>query len=157
MLGLFRRETSRIEAAVQEAIERVLREHANATTEEIAALGTIRQLRAERDKLEDEIAELRLQAKQEAREIEHKVGLAKMRQEAEAEMAEERLEAREEQLEAQKDLAVGEARVAAREEAMKRADELLGQQVARMEKLVDTLVKGLPTAELMVSVGKGSK
>lgn len=151
----WKRETSKIEKAVEVAIERVLREHANATTEEIAALGTIRQLRAQKERLENEIAELKLQHRQEEREIEHKVGLAKLRQEAEAEIAYEKLEAREEQLEAEKEVAVKEARVAAREEAMARAEELQGEHLARMEKMVGVLVAALPKAEMLVEMSGG--
>jgi hypothetical protein len=151
---LFRRETTKIEKAVESAIERVLKEHANATTEEIAALGTIRKLRAERDRLTEDIAELNRKKREDEREIQHKLGLAKLRQEAEAELAEKKLGAREQQLEKEQAVAVKEARVAAKEEAMKRADELLGQQVERMEKLVDTLVAALPKAEMIANYGR---
>lgn len=154
MFGIFKHNTA-IEGAVKEAIEKVLREHANATTEEIAALGTIRQLRSTKERLEEEIAELKRQKKEDEREITHKLGLARLRQEAEAELAEEKLEAREEQMEREQEVAVKEARVAAKEEAMKRADELLGQQVERMERLVDTLVSALPKAEMIARMGNG--
>ena len=109
----FIRETTKLEEAVESAIERVLREHANATTEEIAALGTIRQLRTQRDKLTDDIAELKLKQSQAEREIEHKLGLARLRQTAESEIAEAKLEAREKQMEALQEVAVGEAKIAA--------------------------------------------
>ena len=152
LLDFFKRETTKLEEAVESAIERVLREHANATTEEIAALGTIRQLRTQRDKLTDDIAELKLKQSQAEREIEHKLGLARLRQTAESDIAEAKLEAREKQMEALQEVAVGEAKIAAKEEAMKRADELLGEQVERMERLVDTLVEALPTASLVAEV-----
>lgn len=152
LMRIFRSETTKIEDAVESAIGRVLKEHASATTDELAALGTIRKLRTERDKLTDSIAELELKHAQSDREIEHKLGLARIRQEAESDIAEQKLEAREEQMVAMQAVAVGEAKVAAKEEAMKKADELLGAQVERMERLVDTLVKALPTAELVSTV-----
>jgi hypothetical protein len=157
MLGLFKRETSKIEEVVRKAVAEVMEEQAKATAREIGSLSSIQRLRAEKEKLETEIAELKTQKKQDAREIEHKVGLAKIRQEAEAEIADKKLKARETELERTQKVAVQEAKVAAKEEAMKRADELLGQQVARMEKLVDTLVGALPKAEMMMTVERGRK
>lgn len=153
LMSIFRTETTKIEAAVEAAIERVLKEHASATTDEITALGTIRKLRTERDNLTEDISDLKVRHKQEEREIEHKLGLARLRQEAEAELAEDKMDAREKQMTAMQSVAVGEAKVAAKEEAMAKADELLGAQVERMERLVDTLVKALPTAELVASIG----
>jgi len=152
MFGLFR-EKSVTEVAVEDAVRRVLKEYSEATTEEIAALGTIRKLRNEKEKLTEQISDLKLENRQTEREINHKLGLAKLRQEAEAELADGRLDAREEQMDKMRDVAVGEAKIAAREEAMKKADELLGEQVKRMERMVDTLVKALPSAEMVIAIG----
>ena len=139
---------SSLEGAVEEAVRSALRQYVSIATDEIGKLSKVSALSDEITKLRDQLADLKTQRKQEEREIEHKLGLHKLRTEAEKQMADQGYAALEARLKKDGEVTVREAKVVAREEAMKRADELLGEQVSRMERLVDMLVQALPTAAM---------
>jgi hypothetical protein len=143
-----------IAETVTRAVNEIMTEYLKTAQDELSAVVQIRGLRREITDLEKKLADLKEKQTREEREIEHKIGLHRLRQEEEERLAKERLAAREKQLKEEAKVLAREGKVEAREEAMKRADELLGEQVARMERLVETLVKMLPSAEIYTEVSK---
>lgn len=152
LFGRTKRAEAQITEAVANVVEHVLRENANLVGEELGAIETIRDLRREVRLQEDKLNRIRIQQKEKEREIEHKLGLHKLRVEAERELAEDKINSTKARLERHHEVLVREAKVVAREEAMEEATRLMEGQMERMEKMVDTLVGALPKAEIMTKL-----
>ncbi len=142
-----------LEQKIETAVRNVLTAEAGRFADTINALPKLTELQAKVQQAEERLAELKSEHVREERETMHKLGLQQKRQEAEAAMAEQRLKDREAQLVAMADVKAKQAAVDAKEEAMKAANELQAQHLDRLDKMVDTMVAALPTAEILATIG----
>ena len=145
---------SQIEVDVQNTVERVMNQKLNET---MTAFGTIDELTAQKAKLGDELYGMRREketlADDMAREelaVKHKLGLERMRQEQEAEMAAKELDAQRARISADRDLAVKSAKLEAKTEATEEARAMMNEFQDRQEKMIDSLLKALPSAEILM-------
>jgi len=139
------------EVAIASAVERVLEDKLRDTIRDFANVGNLTEvihtLKQQRAMLADEIAREKL-------DLKHKLGLERMRQEQDAEIAKERLQAQREAIEGERDLAVQAARFEAKAEALEETQEQLSKFTDRQEKMIESLLGALPTAELFKTVGE---
>jgi len=149
-MGIFTRIFgSQSEVAIARAVERVVEDKLRATIQTFATYdglkASLQILKLEKASLEETIAREKLDMK-------HKLGLERMRQEQEAEMAEERLDAQRSQMEDERDLVMAKARFEAKEEALSESREMMSEFQDRQEKMIESLLKALPSAEIFASV-----
>jgi predicted nucleic acid-binding Zn-ribbon protein len=137
---------SSIDRSIRNAFEDVLDSHAGRIRDEMGALGTIQDLRRERDRLADRIREMSKELEdlgekhqREEREVKHKLGLEVLRQEQEERLRSKELGQERAELERQRELILREAKVGAREEAFEESKKILNDQLGRLERIVDSL------------------
>jgi len=151
-MGIFTRIFgSQSEVAIARAVERVvedkLRETIHSFSQVDSLQGQLQELKRQRDTLFEDIEREKLDMK-------HKLGLERMRQEQEHEIANKRLDSLREQIEDEKELATKIARFEAKEEALVESREMMDSFQDRQEKMIESLLKALPSAEIFASVEK---
>lgn len=148
--------------AVETILDQKLRETVtslgtlDALTAETARLSaSVTALKREKQTLTADIDRERIDMKDKAErdetEMKFKLGLERMRQEQDAELAKTDLQAQRLRIAADQKLAVETARLQAKTEAAEEAREQMADFQERQEKMIDSLLKALPTAELFLN------
>lgn len=134
--------------AVEQIIDTKLRESVTAlmTVDELVERRT--ELELEVHRLGEEKADLQSSIERERLDIQHKLGLEKMRQQQDAEIAQERLTALREDVEREKEIAIREARLVAKEEAIGEARQQMREFLDRQESMIGQLLQAVPKAEI---------
>lgn len=160
----FRRGSSkRFSDALESTLDSILDAKAQEWQSELQGFRDLDAVRAEKRRLEDQVATLtqdmdtaRREIAREREEIEFELGLEKQRRDQEHEFATGRLSQATVRLEAEKAVAIREASVQAREEAL----EVVGEQnkafLEKQAELIETLTDALPKAEILAKIGNGS-
>ena len=160
----FRRGSSkRFADTLESTLDSLLDAKAKEWQSELQGFRDLDTLRAEKRRLEDQVASLteetataRREIERERKEIEFELGLEKQRRDQEHGFAKDKLTQAGARLEAEKAVAIREARVKAREEAL----EVVGEQnrafLDKQAELIETLTDALPKAEILAKIGNGS-
>ena len=160
----FRRGSSkRFSDALESTLDSILDAKAKEWQSELQGLCDLDEVRAEKRRLEDQVATLtqdmdtaRREIERERKEIEFDLGLEKQRREQEHEFATTKLDQAEKRLEAEKAVAIREASVKAREEALQVVGEQNRAFLEKQAELIETLTDALPKAEILARIGNGS-
>ncbi len=146
-----------IEDQVSAKVARIVEDQFGTIRDEIGNIGDVLALKRKKGELEEQIETLKLehanfkedQARQ-VRETEHKIGLVKRQHEQEVEFAkrEVALEVKEKTLDADRKRF---------EEQMKFEREQLEGQIGHLRDIIDPLLRALPSAEIIASIGGSQK
>jgi predicted RNase H-like nuclease (RuvC/YqgF family) len=151
----WRKKREAIEEQVGNVVAGIVQSQFGTIKKEIGEIGDVLALKRKKSELEGQIEKLKLehanfkedQARQ-VRETEHKVGLVKKQHEQEIEFAkrEVALEVKEQTLDADRKRF---------EEQMKFEREQLEGQIGHLRDIIDPLLRALPSAEIIASIGGG--
>lgn len=153
-MRLFKTRNDELEEIIEKVVRAVIEDttaHAGLVLENVK---TIAELEKMKTSLQKEVDRLKETTAAKNREIEHKLGLAKMRMDQEQELRESMHKHQQEHITAMGDVRINEARIAAREEALKRSDEILGEHLKLLERLVNQLVEALPKAKISARISE---
>lgn len=128
-----------------------LTEQKRKLTEQVHGLGL--QVTQLQDEIKREREEMQAEIKRERLSVEHKLGLEKMRQEQDAKLAEAEVEAQRRRITTEMELAVREARLEAQAAATEEAREQMGAFLDRQERMIDTLLGAVPSAQFLQRTG----
>jgi hypothetical protein len=150
--GWLRKKRDAIEAEFAQALGGIVNEHFAGMRKDIAAIGKLASLKAERDRLLESIETVKREKarhdedhERKIRDTEHKVGLVQKQHEAEMKIAkrEVALEVKEQTLDADRQRF---------EDQMKFEREKTQEQIKQLHGMIKPLLKALPTAEMMLTV-----